>query len=377
MELTVHSKSFVLIALLILVCGCDYSLRPHRVTGDSLSDKSFKSGGLSQPSTPLRQRSKKSKCDFVKQKECELWSYSCAWNVDVCMERWSSELPDLPVKLKKVKQIKADDYVCVIDKQDELWCMHRRGGKYEILPHETRKFIHVETQGDRVCGVLKGGEGICFTEGKKDPIPTFSKKLLKLYPFGKNICGIYQDGKVFCDGDNQRITEIAGMAPKNLRALELAVNQDRLIEILYEDNWAGLYAYESSGWRRGGELGAGFAMFRVAASQKFDLTGLDRCYIIAGRQSLVCSGPHYKNGEMKIPKDVEKKPVKSVSVGFNHSCAILQDDDEARCWGWKSKGQLQIPANLKGVKSIVAGNEISCYITSESKAQCVGRGKGL
>ena len=77
------------------------------------------------------------------------------------------------------------------------------------------------------------------------------------------------------------------------------------------------------------------------------------------------------------------QPVKSISAGTFHTCAIL-DNNSAMCWGYNSSGQLgngiygsnsPIPVAVNGlgpVKSISAGTFHTCAILSDDSLKCWG-----
>lgn len=85
--------------------------------------------------------------------------------------------------------------------------------------------------------------------------------------------------------------------------------------------------------------------------------------------------------------DLGSKTIKSISLGYNHTCAIASDD-KAYCWGLNSSGQLgdssQInkPAavavntagvlNNKTIVSISAGYSTTCAIDSDGNLYCWG-----
>jgi len=77
--------------------------------------------------------------------------------------------------------------------------------------------------------------------------------------------------------------------------------------------------------------------------------------------------------------------VKAISGGYAHTCAIL-NDDSLKCWGGNGDGQLGIGApsgttelipvsgsGLGGVKSISLGYAHSCALLSDQSAKCWGK----
>ena len=75
-------------------------------------------------------------------------------------------------------------------------------------------------------------------------------------------------------------------------------------------------------------------------------------------------------------------PVKSISVGTFHTCAILSDDS-LKCWGRNVNGQLGNGSNidaltpvsvsgLSAVKAISLGFDYSCALLSDQSAKCWG-----
>lgn len=316
------------------------------------------------------------KCAAMSSETCKQNAYSCRWNIDKCDSKIMVGLPALPSDLNAAKQIKADKYVCMIDKNDELWCLDEVPGGDSIIPHPSRKFAEVETQGYRVCGVLTDGQGMCFTSGKEDPSLNITKKLSKLYPFGEHTCGIYADGKVFCDGDNNYLQQIEGLAAARnaSKATHLLVTRDYYLGILFEDKELVGFNFISNKW--GLEVSHPiFLTASVAASQIAIADKPDFCAIQNATSVLFCAGGNYVKGIIAIPAEIATEKFTQVSVGHSHTCGILGKDQTAKCWGGKSKGQLQIPANLTGTKSIVAGNEITCWIDSTDVPHCVGRGQ--
>jgi len=76
-------------------------------------------------------------------------------------------------------------------------------------------------------------------------------------------------------------------------------------------------------------------------------------------------------------------PVKSISAGTFHTCAILSDDS-LKCWGGNGDGQLGngssidalTPVSVSGlsqVKAISAGSFHTCALLSNQRAKCWGK----
>ena len=75
--------------------------------------------------------------------------------------------------------------------------------------------------------------------------------------------------------------------------------------------------------------------------------------------------------------------VASVSAGNSHTCAVTTEG-AVKCWGYNAKGQLgdgsttqkatpiQVSGLSSGVKSISAGSDHTCAVTSTDAAQCWG-----
>lgn len=63
-------------------------------------------------------------------------------------------------------------------------------------------------------------------------------------------------------------------------------------------------------------------------------------------------------------------PARTVSVGFDHACAVLTSGKVA-CWGSNSRGQLNV-ADATGVKEVFAGHSTTCVITRNGAVKCVG-----
>ncbi len=75
-------------------------------------------------------------------------------------------------------------------------------------------------------------------------------------------------------------------------------------------------------------------------------------------------------------------PVKSISAGASHTCAILSDES-LKCWGENGDGQLGDGSNnnaltpvsvsgLAGVQSISLGYSHTCALLSDQRAKCWG-----
>lgn len=55
-----------------------------------------------------------------------------------------------------------------------------------------------------------------------------------------------------------------------------------------------------------------------------------------------------------------------------HACAIM-DDNSLRCWGQNEAGQTDVPANLGGVRSVLAARYETCVITMGYDLRCWGK----
>jgi hypothetical protein len=329
---------------------------------------------MRQPTeTPYNQVKEKEDCNLLGEQACRSKNYLCKWNVDSCQPLLSTKLPILPMNLQEVKQLKADMYVCGIDKKDELWCLHEYD-HLNIYPHLSRHFKEVETQAFRVCGVLSDGSGLCFTEGEEDEGFQFTKKLSKLYPFGQNTCGIYEDGTVFCYGVSPNIHQINSLTtvvPK--KATDLVINHDFRLGVLFENGqFLGTY-FINNQWKAIGLI-SNISTASTAVSQITEKRP-DACIIFKNTEQLACIGLNYDGKEVKIPTDLKNQRFTSVSVGKNHTCAILERNNQARCWGGNSRGQAKLPNDITEIKSIVAGEDITCYIDNADKPHCIGRAK--
>jgi alpha-tubulin suppressor-like RCC1 family protein len=64
--------------------------------------------------------------------------------------------------------------------------------------------------------------------------------------------------------------------------------------------------------------------------------------------------------------------VVSISCGFKHSCALL-NDGTVKCWGNNSDGQCNVPDFIQGkVVSIECGKNHSCALLNDNTIRCWG-----
>ena len=85
-------------------------------------------------------------------------------------------------------------------------------------------------------------------------------------------------------------------------------------------------------------------MFQVdsVASRVLQLVGLAPVRL---KPMILCSvGGDNANGQNSIPSGLGS--VKSVALGFSHTCAI-KADDSVQCWGGDNDGQSSVPAELQ------------------------------
>jgi len=93
--------------------------------------------------------------------------------------------------------------------------------------------------------------------------------------------------------------------------------------------------------------------------------------------------------EVHYPIKAALSKIDSIAVGDKHACALHRDEGTIYCWGSNSFGQLgstsqhgqpeQVAADannytLKGAKSIAAGKERTCYISTKDELFCWGNG---
>lgn len=91
--------------------------------------------------------------------------------------------------------------------------------------------------------------------------------------------------------------------------------------------------------------------------------------------------------DLDISGVLKGKTIKFISAGFSHTC-VIASDNQAYCWGFNGSGALGDNSNKdsntpvavdrtgvlkdKTIKSISAGNQVTCVIASDDKAYCWG-----
>ena len=163
------------------------------------------------------------------------------------------------------------------------------------------------------------------------------------------------------------------------------------------------------GWNTKGQLGLG-SRIDYNSPQAVDLgngktakaisAGANHTCAILNDDSLKCWGKnsqgqlglgrHNKNAKSTAPEAVNLgtgKTAKAITVGANHTCAIL-NDDSLKCWGGNNDGKLGLPdsqtdslynspqavdlGNGKTAKAITIWSDHSCAILNDDSLKCWG-----
>lgn len=88
-----------------------------------------------------------------------------------------------------------------------------------------------------------------------------------------------------------------------------------------------------------------------------------------------CWGIHMGNRAQSLASSEDLPSMRkaiAVSNGTMHACAIL-DDNSLRCWGQNEAGQTNVPADLGGVRSVLASRYETCVITTAYDLRCWGK----
>ncbi len=119
-------------------------------------------------------------------------------------------------------------------------------------------------------------------------------------------------------------------------------------------------------------------------------TGSVRCWGLNSSGQLGTGSTSNPIGDTEVPADSVPVnvggPVRQLSAGNNHTCAVLAETDNVRCWGLNSWGQLgyghhsivttpSADVNVGGPVLQVAGGEIhTCALLSTGTVKCWGHG---
>jgi len=174
------------------------------------------------------------------------------------------------------------------------------------------------------CGITTNKEVICFGDNRmlQSQAPT-SRNFVHVSAGAYHSCAITTDGEVQCWGNSSY-----GQAANHAELLEQGIITER-----------GRFTQVSCGASHtcGVFIPAGNTIYGQPVG--FEANGNDGA-------KAVCWGADYA-GQASPPRRAEAHIV-SVSVGWEHSCAVSLDDHSVVCWGGKKSKGLDEPAVLTG-----------------------------
>jgi len=259
-----------------------------------------------------------------------------------------------------------------------------------VLDPENKNLPIVEarqvTAGDyHACAILKNGRAVCWGDnsfgqlGNADQAGVQAKTVMEderapktfaginnIVAGGNSTCVIAKDdSSLFCFGEKFGSTKKVNWLPEKIEISGGIVTLSQVKQV-------GL----------GNGFGCALSRSQVYCWGNNDVKQLGVPTDTAGTQKAVSVEVHYPI------KSVLSK-IDAIAVGDKHVCALHRDEGTIYCWGNNTFGQLgssstqglpeQVAADannytLKGAKSIAAGKDRTCYISSKDELYCWGNG---
>ncbi len=321
----------------------------------------------------------------------------CVWNVDKCQDNEKIYAPAIPKNLGKVKMVTVGRGFCAIDMNDELWCIPSNILDPLIPPHPTKKYRHVamiidDSFRNKICATELDGTSICFNaKGEKENGPT-QEKVLATIPasYHDTVCAFSKD-RLFCESAEKAFEKLDNFSQDpwvQSKAKIVATDPIPSFEkIAFQGSKYGLsdkrIFLEFSNKRllvgvRDDAVSALWSMAKFNSGApaifenvlSFSVLKDSYCIVRDAKKGLACDGGTYHK-VVDIPADILNADLAQVATAKDHTCVILKNSGELKCWGAKKKIK-GLSANNLDVKQIAVSEEMTCFIDKNDMLNCFG-----
>ena len=232
------------------------------------------------------------------------------------------------------------------------------------------------------CGLRPNGHVECWgdpPDGAGEP--PADQTFTAISVAGPRSCGLRSDGKVQC---------WSGWAPllTNEDYVALSAGRENLCAIARDHSVHCWDAYGNTTQSPPGDVRFGFGAIDTAEWRTCEIRPGDGQLFCLGSSALpgnyneVAVGEQFgcaRNSQGRVEcwgdnqyhqTEVPFDPLRGLSLGRAHACALKTNGGDAACWGWNSNGQTDVPAAV--FRNISAGMVHSCGALADGTGACWG-----
>ena len=286
---------------------------------------------------------------------------------------------------------------CAVSEDGQLRCW----GDREEIPEDAIDAVDVVGGQDHTCALSRTGRVICWggNDYQQTSVPANLQGVLKVVAGRYHTCAVRGDQKVvcwgagtsevYCDPTNDIQDCGQSLVPEDLGTVrDLSAGMYHTCAVNTDNNvvcWGmgtgtqgcGDYNSPNTEWN----CGQSIVPTNLPPASGVTTGEVHTCALVGGGNVRCwgsgttvgnCNGSEWDCGQSIVPDDLEL-PVRQVSAGYHHTCAI-QNDNQIRCWGHNQYGQLDVPLGLGRPTSLSAGYTHTCMVAINGTTHCWGGG---